>query len=596
MADLSRKERAAADTLQGEDLSSYLHRLNFKLDSVEGSLCKPSSATLNGAATDRSTTTSFESFTLPPLQDKTNILEPEETSSDPPAHSGDGARSTSAKDVFHRDTYGSELLLHPHPDPKKVPGSLANLLAEDQAEATSKRYSHSTHPNCAEKPRHELPIHALAQTLRASSIGATMAPTISSDNGGLEWSKYAPAGHFLHDGSSRQDLNQRTAQTIARQAEIDARLSKLRARRNPTTEKRDENRRFELMAADKAAKDEQDRLKANRKAEEEAARLEDKRREVEEKKEAERIELLKREKEEAERRQREKEEAERCKREQEEAERIRRGKEEAKRLEAERVEAEKIKREKEVAAEAALRTMLLEKVDQLEKDGLIKTQKQQAELKENTERATVRQQEIITQISRKHSELIEAEEILQRIQNEHKELKDSEAAVNAQIDADNKKCAELQCESELVMKRASNMRRRVEEKSVRSADMLEAITAPDLNNHSRKSTNAPEYGKTLFGHKSRSKSVEESMEVTEETFDVDTGLHSAGVNLGDKSSNRASILADAAESKSEAIEEKEVKNCSPKQTQTAHKKTQSLGNQLRFDKWPSQQNRLFGGR
>lgn len=115
MADLSRKERAAADTLQSEDLSSYLHRLNFKLDSVEGSLCKPSSATLNGAATDRSTTTSFESFTLPPLQDKTNILEPEETSSDPPAHSGDGARSTSAKDVFHRDTYGSELLLHPHP-------------------------------------------------------------------------------------------------------------------------------------------------------------------------------------------------------------------------------------------------------------------------------------------------------------------------------------------------------------------------------------------------------------------------------------------------------------------------------------------------
>lgn len=66
MATPTRHVRTATDPPQGENLSGFLHRINFSLDSVVGAPRKASSSSLNGAPTDHF------AFKLPPLQDKTN--------------------------------------------------------------------------------------------------------------------------------------------------------------------------------------------------------------------------------------------------------------------------------------------------------------------------------------------------------------------------------------------------------------------------------------------------------------------------------------------------------------------------------------------
>lgn len=443
-----------------------------------------------------------------------------------------------------------------------------------------------------------------------------MAPGIPNDNSGLGWSKYAPPGQDQQNSNAKPDLNQRTAETIARQADIDARLSKLRSRRDPTTEKRDEEHRQHLMAAQKAAAEEHARLKAKKKAEEEAAYLEAERREVEkkdlerierERQEAERLrreeeeaERLKREQEEAERLKREQEEAERIRREQEEAERIKREQEEAKRLEAERIEADRIKKEKEDAAEAALRAMLLEKVDQMEEDGLTKTQARQLDLQKNIEEATIRHQDVLVKINGKESQLNEAQETLERIQKEYQELKDTESTINAQIDAGNKKCFELQNESEMVMERAANMRKKVEDKSIRSIDMLDALHAPDSDDQAHQhAEDVPQYGKTVFGNNSPAKSTEVSMEGTEVLSEAAADLKSTEVNLGDNGDDEDSIQAKQMDSKPAATKENGVENFGTKKA-PAHRKEASdvknLENQLKFEEWPIQEARPFGGK
>ncbi|KAL0263206.1 hypothetical protein SLS55_002184 [Diplodia seriata] len=556
---------SVADNNQGERLSAFLQRINFSLDSASGSAHAPSSASLNGAVSDNIT---FGSFKLPPLQTKTNTLQ----------------------------------------------------------EAPPSKHS--------DKFRHKLPVYALAQTLRASSIGATMAPGIPSEAGALGWSKYAPGSQS--DGSSGGGLNQRTAETIARQAEIDARLSKLRARREPATEQRDETRRLELIAAQKAADDKHARVKAEKKkqVEEETIRLETerlkrekdetervKREEAEaerrrfEKEEAERIqhekeeaarlqrekeeaERLKREKEEAERLQREKEEAgrlkrekeeaERLQREKEEAERIQREKEEAERLQREKEEAERLQREKEEAEEAALRASLYDRIDEMEEDGLSKTQAMQMELQRSIEQSTLRQEKLTKDIAATKDEIVQTQELLKGIQSEFQDLQDEESSITAKLEADTKECAELQTVSERIIERASHMRKEVENKTLRSLDMIAAFEVPEKT------------PQEILLAPLKNGSTTNSQEATG-VQDVKVKVeHDAEVKIEHSSpSSNGMSQSEVAPPKPGPVENGKTEKpvfVEPASSQQKKNSSNGLENKFQFDEWPTQGARPFGGK
>ncbi|GME64236.1 hypothetical protein GTA08_BOTSDO00554 [Neofusicoccum parvum] len=620
------QETAKANLAQGENLSGFLHRINFSLDCVESSPRKALSS-LNGGSTDglASKTPTFP-FTFPPLQDKTNQPKQKPKFFNPPA---ENVRERSPKDTIHL----SEPSPTPHSgsqqDLQKAPVSVRPQASKEGIQTTSSNsvvssVSHTPNAQHSDKPQHLLPVYALAQTLRASSIGATMAPGITNDSSGLGWSKYAPTDQADHDDNSKPDINQRTADTIARQAAIDARLSKLRSRRDPVTEERDETRRHQLVEAEKAAAEKQARLRADRdrdakkKAEDEASRLHHEKKQAErlkrEKEEAERAEAerIKREQEEAERLRREQEEAERLKREQEEAERLKREQEEAARLEAEllqrekeeaeRAEMERIQLEKEEAEEAALCAMLHEKIDEIEEEGLTEAQREQKKVDESIKKAIAHQEDILTKLKDKKTEIDGASKILKRHESEYQELKDKEASIIAQLEADTKKFSELQAFSGQIMERANNMRKKVEDKSARSVDMLKAFAMPEDTSSQalKRSELAPKYGKTLFGDQSPATSSKTPSEATEKPTEAP-----ATTKPNDVTADKAKVRENGStqdkviDSRSDTTEEGEIKEPAKAQAQpareNANRENKDFENQLKFEEWPSQESRPFGG-
>ncbi|OJD36068.1 uncharacterized protein BKCO1_1300060 [Diplodia corticola] len=593
------RETAVADH-EGENLSAFLHRINFSLDSAGESPHKPSSASLNGVASADHLTSG--SFKLPPLQTKTNNFSLKPVTSARSVRLAEGTRGSLQKETTALDDFQCQNPHHPrlisHLDSERIPAEKLPPVSPSVSRRSSKTQTlgKETPPSeRSDRSRHELPVYALAQTLRASSIGATMAPGIPNEGGGLGWSKYAPSAQS--DGSSGSDLNQRTAETIARQAEIDARLSKLRSRREPTPrELQDESRRLELITAQKAADEEHARVKAEKKkqAEVEAARFESERlrREKDEqeraKREWEEAERLKREKEEAARLKREKEErerleAERAKREREEAERLEAERVKREKKEAERLEAERIKREKEEAEEAALRAALYERIDEMEEDGLSKTQAMQLALQKSIEQSTVRQEQISKDIVAKKSEIAQSQQVLQRLQHEFQELHDAEISLVTKLEVDTKECFELQTVSERIIERASHMRKEVEGKELRSLDLITAFEVPQKSQQQ------------ILLNLLKTDSAADSTKASQEAVET----QHPQVKIEDNDTSRDG------ESQSEVVysmagpaEDGKAENpgsIEPKSLQQKTKGDKSLEHKLQFDEWPTQEVRPFGG-
>ncbi|KAF9637914.1 hypothetical protein BFW01_g8810 [Lasiodiplodia theobromae] len=422
-----------------------------------------------------------------------------------------------------------------------------------------------------------------------------MAPGIPNEASGLGWSKYAPS--VQNDGLSKGGLNKRTAESIARQAEIDARLSKLRSRRDPMTEQRDEARRLELIASQKAAEDEHARKKAERvKLEKEEQERIKRQKEEEERlqREKEEAERLRREKEEAERFQREKEEAERRQREKEEAERLQREKEEAERLQREREEAERIKREKEEAEEAARRAALYERIDQVEEDGLSKIQAMQLELQKSIEESTMRQQQISNDMNAKKSEIDEVQETLKRVQLEFQDLQDAEVSITAKLEADTRECDELQTASEQIIERASTLRKEVEEKTLKSLDEIEAFKLPG----NIEQQTAPAFKDDKPTPPDDQSSTDSSSEPDGSSQEQASPQHNGDKTKHDKTGNGGVSQGDVVQSKPNIVENGKVKNIMSTEPVSTHRKAnsnQSLENKFKFEEWPSQEARPFGG-
>lgn len=418
-----------------------------------------------------------------------------------------------------------------------------------------------------------------------------MAPGIPNEAGGLGWSKYAPT--IQNDGLAKGGLNKRTAESIARQAEIDARLSKLRSRRDPMTEQRDEARRLELIASQKAAEDEQARMKAERvkleKEEQERVKRqkEEKERLQREKEEAER---LQRQKEIEERLRREKEKAERLQREKEEAERLQREKEEAERLQREKEEAERLQREKEEAEEAARRAALHERIDQVEEDGLSKVQAMQLELQKSIEESTMRQQQILNDMIAKRSEIDQIQETLQRVQLEFQDLQDAEVSITAKLEADTRESDQLQTVSEQIIEQASTLRKEVEDKTLKSLDEIEAFKLPGTIEQQT----APAFKDDKLTPPDDQSSTGSSSEPDGSSQEQASPQHN-----GDRTGNDGASQDDVVQSKPNIVENGKVKKVMSTEPVSAHRKAnsnQSLENKFKFEEWPSQEARPFGGK